>query len=92
MVKNYWVRQYPGHSIQGYLLEEGKIELFRDWNKQERDEDLFRDIFDECLLVFYSFPAENSHLIFLSNKMTFEEFLEMIKFEEIKAKLEELNK
>ncbi|HEY9087025.1 MAG TPA: hypothetical protein VIO36_02570 [Anaerolineaceae bacterium] len=65
-----WAHAIPGSPIEGYHLPSGRLDLLGKWGMQPLDHRLFRQVIDTCPVLFYTFPAENVHFSFLTNKWT----------------------
>lgn len=72
VVKTYW-SWAEGNSIQGYLLPSGRIDILQKWDQEVRDDRLFREVIDQSFLAFSTFPDENRHFMFYSNKVNYEQ-------------------
>lgn len=77
-VPEVWGSASPAFSIEGYCLEIGKLSLFRSWNEQPRTSALFKQVLDECLMLFFTFGNEPRHFHFITNKMDTEEMKQVI--------------
>lgn len=91
-VKKFWKKQLPGYTIEGYLMEPGRINDFSIWDKRPRDAQLLRQVLDKVLYLFYTTPAENRDFVFLTMKFSFEEFKNTIGFDLLRRKVNQLNK
>lgn len=86
----YWSNAWPGYTIQGYQLPARRIDILKDWNLQERDQHLFRRVIDETRILFYTFPAENRHFVFLTNKFDYDQLDRMINLDNLKGMAKEI--
>jgi hypothetical protein len=86
----YWDAHSPGHPIEGYNFPSGRIDLLKKWDKRPRDADLFREVLNECFVAFYTDPAENRDLVFVTNKLTMEQFQTLINYEQIEKSVKQL--
>ena len=55
-------------------MKMGSIDTLRRWDARNRDEALFREVLDSCHCMFYTTPAENRDLTFISNKLQYADF------------------
>lgn len=78
IIQRYWQRAWPGCPIQGLLMSPGQTNRLHAWSEKPRNADLFREIVDEVFVMFYTYPSENRHFYFLTNKLGFDEFLSLI--------------
>jgi hypothetical protein len=85
-VKQVWQAADPSFSIEGYCLEPGKLDRLRVWDKQQKNDDLFRQVIDECLILFYTYPSEPRHFHFITNKMDTEEMAGIINLEDLQKR------
>jgi len=84
VVERYWGYAYPGAPIEGYLLPSDGMEKIKYWETQKRDENLFRNVVDECEMLFITQPSEHRHFVFLTNKYDLKAFYEMVDGESLK--------
>ena len=73
-VNSSWANAYPAYPIEGYCMKMGSIDTLRRWDARNRDEALFREVLDSCHCMFYTTPAENRDLTFISNKLQYADF------------------
>ena len=83
-VRMIWNDAWESYSIQGYNFESGEIYRIREWGKRVKDEMLFREILDSTQVFFYTYPEENRHFSFFSNKYSENEFKEKIHLNELR--------
>jgi hypothetical protein len=86
----YWDAHSPGYPIEGYNFPAERIDLLKKWDEKPRDVLLFREVLDECFIAFYTEPAENRDLVFVTNKLTMEQFRTLINFEQIENSVKQL--
>ncbi|MCB9134022.1 MAG: hypothetical protein H6636_01250 [Anaerolineales bacterium] len=91
-VQKYLPRVEPGEPNEGYCLRTGQIELLRQWNEQPKDDKLFRQVMDEIQIAFFTFPSEPRHFIFITNKYTFEKFVQTINLEDLNQHAKEIER
>jgi hypothetical protein len=84
VVNTYWSNAVPGWPIEGYNMQNNQIDLLREWNQRPRDDHLFREVIDKTFISFYTYPEENRHFVFVTNKLDFEDFKKIIKIDELK--------
>jgi hypothetical protein len=78
VISKFWPLAIPTEAIQGYQLPAGQIDLLEDWDQRPRDEKLFREVIDQVFAAFYTFPAENRHFAFVTNKLNLENISNLI--------------
>lgn len=89
-VNLFWSEGVPGYPIEGYNMEAGQIDILRQWDARPRDDHLFRDVIDRTFINFYTFPAENRWIVFVTNKFNYAELAELIDLEKLKVQAREL--
>ncbi len=89
VVKTYWPWA-EGNSIQGYLLPSDRIDILQNWDQKVRDDRLFREVIDQTFLAFATFPDENRHFMFYSNKVNYEQLEALIKPSELQEMANEI--
>jgi hypothetical protein len=55
---------YQSYSIEGYHLPSNQIQILEEWNKHDKDEELFHDVLEKVHYLFYMFPEEHRHFAF----------------------------
>ena len=85
-----WPESVERYSIQGFNFESGQIEQLRNWDQEERNEQLFRRVVDKSRIMFFTYPEEHRNFAFLTNKISKEEFLELIQLEQLRIEAEEI--
>jgi hypothetical protein len=88
----FWSNAVPGYPIEGYNMEPGQIEAFRQWDGRPRDEQLFREVIDRTFVNFYTFPEENRYFVFVTNKLNIEELANLIGLEDIQERAKEMGR
>ena len=91
-IKMIWPLAWDSNTIQGYNFPASRIDLLKEWENSKKDDHLFRRLLDETEVLFYTYPAEHRHFIFISNKYSYSEFEEKIKLQELRKKAEKLLK
>ncbi len=89
-VTQYWPEGIPGYPIEGYNMSAGQIELLREWDRRPRDDRLFREVMDRVFIAFYTFPAENRHFAFVTNKLDLDQQSQLIDIQSLKQQAREI--
>jgi hypothetical protein len=87
----FWEASYQAYPIEGYNFKSGKIENLIKWDKQPKNDLLFREVVDEVFIMFYTYPEEHRHFNFITNKLSLEEFAELINYPKLQKTINELN-
>lgn len=90
IVGAFWSEAVPGYPIEGYNMEPGQIDLLRQWDAKPRDDLLFREVIDLTFINFYTFPAENRWIVFVTNKLNYDELAELIDLEMLQERARKL--
>lgn len=77
-------------SIEGYCMQPGKLDLLREWNERERTPELFKEVMDECLILFHVSQHDHLFFHFITNKMDVNEFSKIIDFTELENRAKKL--
>ncbi len=85
-----WQNHPIGEPIEGYHMEEGQIDVLKEWENAPKDEGLLRAVFDAASVVFFTFPTENRHFTFMTAKYSLDEFAEIIDLEGLRKMANEL--
>ena len=59
-------------------MKSHSIDTLQRWDARERDAALFKEVLDSCHCMFYTTPAENRDLTFISNKLQYADFSRLI--------------
>jgi hypothetical protein len=86
VVTRYWPQNYPAYPIQGLQLPPNQIDLLCRWSERHRDVRLFREIIDHVRIMFYTFPSENCHFIFITNKVSFSEMQKALDLDDLRER------
>lgn len=85
-----WSSASPGNSIEGYLLPPHSLNVLDKWGDAPLDEKLFRQVIDACPVLFSTFPEENIHFVFFTNKWTIGDMQTMLDVPSLQAMAEHL--
>ena len=77
-VDSCWKDAYAGYPIEGYCMPQRSIDTLQRWDARERDEALFKEVLDSCHCMFYTTPAENRDLTFVSSRLQYADFSRLI--------------
>jgi hypothetical protein len=91
VILRYWSNEWERYQIQGYLLPPGSITLLQEWDAKPRDDRLFREVIDQVRIAFHSYPTEHRHIVFLTNKLGYDEITEMIHLDDLKTQALEIS-
>ena len=90
IINRYWQRAYPGYPIQGLLMRPGQVARLRSWSEKPRNDHLFREIIDEVFVMFHTFPSENRHFLFLTNKLTLDDIKRLVDIDDLQKAADEI--
>ena len=90
IVSKYWPAAMPATPIEGYNMASGQIDFLQKWNARPRDDELFCDVIDQVFVAFYTYPSENRHFVFVTNKLTLDDMRSLLDIESLQHKAQEL--
>lgn len=90
VVNRYWCYPRMGYDIEGYLLPSRSMNFLHEWDKLERDDKLFREVIDVSFIAFYCFPGEPRDFVFITNKISFEEFRKILDVRSLERRAEDI--
>ena len=88
-VAEVWPKASSSFSIEGYCMPHGRLKLLRKWNERERTPELFKEIIDECFILFFTFHDDHRDFHFITNKMDLNEFSARIDFIDLQNRAKE---
>lgn len=89
-VDHIWLDAYCNQPIEGYNLPSGMINQIAEWSECPKDLNLFNRIIQSVDSMFYTYPSENRHFCFITDKYTQNTFLDKIRFMEFMGDYEQL--
>jgi hypothetical protein len=80
------------HAIEGYNMETHQLDLIELWKSKTKSVDLFQEVIKNIFYAFYTFPSENIHFAFLTDKLDLNEFVELINLKELIERAREIGR
>ena len=83
VLERYWPRAYPAYPIQGLHMAPGQIEQIKAWSEKPPSDLVVREMIDQVFVAFFTWPAENNHFVFVTNKLDLEDMKQLIHLDEL---------
>ncbi len=88
--QRYWPAAVHGYSIEGINMPPGQIDRITEWNDRPRSAELLHDVLSASSVVFYTFPAEPTHLVFLSNTLSCSNLRQLLDIDNLQVVADEI--
>lgn len=89
-ITEVWPKASSSFSIEGYCMPHGRLNLLRKWNKRERTAELFKEVIDECRILFFTSSDDHRDFHFITGKMDLDEFAKTINLNDLHDRVNEM--